>query len=106
MGKGARAMTVELGLIFTILSLIIGFLGFRLNKTNQQLNLQENIKKEATNDAEVKVTLAHISKGVDDIKIDVRSNKEQMNAFAKDLVRVEESAKQAHKRINEIAKSG
>lgn len=95
-------MTIELGLLLTILSAVIGVLGFLLNKKNQQLNQHQEIKKDATNEAEMKVTLAHISKGVDDIKVDMRATKDQMNIFAKDLVRVEESAKSAHKRLDKL----
>ena len=93
-------MTIETGLLLTVFSLVIGVLGYQLNKKNQQISLQKDIKKEATNEAEMKVTLAHISKGVDDIKVDMRATKEQMNGFSRDLVRVEESVKSAHKRLN------
>lgn len=95
-------MTVELGLLLAILSAVIGVLGFLLNKKNQQLAQHREIKNDATSEAEVKVTLAHISKGVEDIKVDIRSTKDQMNGFSRDLVRVEESVKSAHKRIDKM----
>lgn len=93
-------MTIETGLLFTVFSLVIGVLGYQLNKKNQQINVHKDIKKEATSEAKMEVTLAHISKGVDDIKVDMRATKDQMNSFSRDLVRVEESVKSAHKRID------
>lgn len=95
-------MTIELGMLLTILSAAIAVLGFLLNKKNQQLSQHREIKKDATIEAEMRVTLSHISKGVEDIKVDIRSTKDQVNTFGRDLVRVEELAKSAHKRIDKL----
>lgn len=54
--------------------------------------------------AETKAQLNYISKGVDDIRIDQRSQATKLEIFNEKLIRVEESTKQAHKRINEITK--
>lgn len=90
------SQTVALiGVICTVLGALIGFLTFSRNR-------DKDVKKDATSEAEMKVTLAHISKGVDDIKVDMRSTKDQMNTFAKDLVRVEEATKSAHKRLDTL----
>ena len=102
MQKGRCNMTIELGLLITILTAVIAVLGYLLNKRNQELNKHREIKKDATIEAEMRVTLSHISKGVEDIKVDIRSTKDQMNSFSRDLVRVEESVKSAHKRIDNM----
>lgn len=84
-----------ISIICTVLGAVIGVLTYNRNR-------DKDVKNNAKNEAEMKVTLAHISKGVDDIKVDMRATKEQMHSFARDLVRVEESVKSAHKRLNKL----
>lgn len=48
------------------------------------------------------VVIANVSSGVIDIRADIRSQRDTIQGLAERLVRVEESAKQAHKRIDRI----
>ena len=88
-------MSVDVGILVGVIGVLIAIFGYVLNRDRDK-------KTNATAEAEVKVTLAHISRGVDDIKLDVKTNKDQMNAFSRDLVRVDESAKSAHKRLDKM----
>lgn len=88
-------MAIDVGILVGVTGAFIAIFGYVLNRDRDK-------KNNATAEAEVKVTLAHISRGVDDIKLDVKTNKEQMNAFSRDLVRVDEVAKSAHKRIDKL----
>jgi len=88
-------MTVEIPILVGIIGLLFAIFGYVLNRDRDK-------KNNATSEAEMKVTLAHISRGVDDIKLDVKTNKDQMNAFSRDLVRIDEVAKSAHKRIDKL----
>lgn len=90
-------MTIEVGILISALGLIIAFLGYQLNKTKE-------IKSDGRESAELKAELGYIRRGVDDIKIDIRANEKQMVAFGERLTRVEESSKQAHKRIDKLEK--
>ncbi|MEB8733205.1 hypothetical protein P4G91_19410, partial [Bacillus cereus] len=54
--------------------------------------------------AEVKAELGYIRKGVDDIRIDLKASEKQMVALGERVTRVEESTKQAHKRLDTIEK--
>lgn len=62
----------------------------------------KEIKTDAKESAKVSTKLDHISRGVDDIRIDLRSNEKQINRVAERVTRIEESSKQAHLRINKI----
>lgn len=88
-------MTVEIGVMVAVLSLVIAYMGYVLNK-------QKDIKNESQQDAQVSTQLQYISKGVDDIRIDLKANEKQMAQISERVTRVEESSKQAHHRINKI----
>lgn len=53
-------MSVEIGVIFTLLGALLGYLGFKRNAN-------KDIKEDAKSSAHLSTTLAYISKGVDDI---------------------------------------
>ncbi|GER73446.1 hypothetical protein [Weizmannia acidilactici] len=88
-------MTVEIGVLIAAGGLLISFMMYRLNSTKE-------IKQDGQQNAELKTKLEYISKGVDDIRIDIKSNEKQMQALGERITRVEESAKQAHKRIDSL----
>jgi len=46
----------------------------------------------------------YVSKGVDDIKLDMRDQGRQINDVAERVTRIEEATKSAHKRIDELEK--
>lgn len=90
-------MSIEIGIVVAVLSLIIAFQSYSLNKTKL-------IKNDGQESAEVKAELGYIRKGVDDIRIDLKANEKQMVALGERVTRVEESTKQAHKRIDSLEK--
>ncbi|MEC1716585.1 hypothetical protein [Schinkia azotoformans] len=95
-------MTIEIGLLFTVISLIIAAFGYQLNKHKQQLEQQKEIKLDSQQDARIQAQLDYIGKGVDDIRIDLKASEKERIALGERVTRVEESTKQAHKRIDFI----
>lgn len=99
-------MSVELTTLISILSIIVatfgaivGYQTFQFKKMN---NTKKDTKADAENDAEMRSELKYIRTGVDDIKIDLKANEKQISAQGERLTRVEESTKQAHKRIDHL----
>ncbi|MCM3763430.1 hypothetical protein [Neobacillus niacini] len=92
-------MTVEVGVLISILSVIIAFLGYSLNKNKA-------IKSDGQESAELKAELGYIRRGVDDIRIDQKASEKQMQVFGERVTRVEESNKSLHKRIDVMEKKG
>jgi chromosome segregation ATPase len=90
-------MTIELGILISVLSVIIALLTYSLNRTKA-------IKSDGQESAELKAELGYIRRGVDDIKIDLRANEKQMQALGERVTRVEESAKSLHKRVDNMEK--
>lgn len=90
-------MTIEIGVLIAIVSAVIGYLSYALNRTKE-------IKSDGQQGAEMKAKLEYISKGVDDIRIDQKASERQMVSFGERITRVEESTKQAHKRLDNVEK--
>ncbi|MCE4052118.1 hypothetical protein [Bacillus sp. Au-Bac7] len=85
-------MSTELGIIIAIIGLTISFFTYQMNRTKV-------IKTDIQNNTEIKTRLDYIGKGVDDIRIDLRTNEKQMNQLSERITRLEESSKQSHKRL-------
>lgn len=90
-------MTVEVGVIVAVLSLVIAYQGYQLNKNKA-------VKSDTQENAELKAELGYIRRGVDNIQIDLKANEKQIIVLGERITRVEESSKQAHKRIDGILK--
>ncbi|MFJ8529626.1 hypothetical protein [Bacillus sp. NPDC094106] len=90
-------MSIEVGVLIAALSLAISYLGYSLNKT-------KTIRTDGQQSAEVKSELGYIRKGVDDIRIDLKASEKQMITLGERITRVEESTKQAHKRLDNLEK--
>lgn len=84
-----------LGGIGTVCAIIFGFLAFQRNKS------QDN-RSEAKQDGAVLTELGYIKSGVDDIKRKQDKQEQQHLEVITRLTIVEESAKQAHQRIDEL----
>ncbi|WP_066317011.1 hypothetical protein [Bacillus sp. FJAT-29814] len=88
-------MTVEVGVLISITSVIIAILAYSLNKSKV-------IKSDGRESAELKAELGYIRRGVDDIKIDLKASEKQMQHLGERVTRVEESNKSLHKRVDKI----
>lgn len=90
-------MPTEVALLISILSVAFAIFSGVINlKRNQS----HDDKLEATQLTSVIVKLENISTGVTEIKSEIKSVKEDTKKNSERLTRVEESAKQAHKRLD------
>lgn len=90
--------------ICTMSATAVGILGYKRLAT-------KDIEEDSSMQASLKMQLDYISKGIDDIKsemrdmkIDAKATDKALNELMERVTRVEESSKQAHKRIDEIEK--
>lgn len=97
-------MSIEIGILLSISSIAIAYLGYQLNKQKQQTDYQKNIKNDATREAVIETKLDSIGLGVENIRIDLRANERQIGELSGKIIRVEESTKQAHKRLDKISR--
>ena len=85
------------------LSILFGAIGTTLGIVGALVTLKKDSKADGAEDAHVKAQVDYIARGVDDIRIDQRAQAGKIEALNERLIRTEESAKQAHKRIDSIA---
>ncbi|MER2057314.1 MAG: hypothetical protein ABTA16_00740 [Niallia sp.] len=90
-------MQVVIPLICTVLGFIIAAMTFGRNR-------DKDIRQEAASSAVIGTKLDSISAGVESIRIDMKANEKSINDLSQRMVRVEESSKQAHKRLDDIKK--
>lgn len=90
------AQTITLvGLLCTVLGAVIGVLTFNRNR-------DKDVKEDATKNAVIETKLDNIGQSVDSIRIDLKANDQKWNSLSEMVIRVDESAKQAHKRIDKL----
>lgn len=65
-------------------------------------NGKKDTQDDSALDAEMRTRLVYISAGVDEIKVEQRAMRSDVSELATRVTRVEESAKQAHKRLDSI----
>jgi predicted RNase H-like nuclease (RuvC/YqgF family) len=92
-------MTVEVALVISGVSL-----AFALYQgiTNLKRNKAADDKKEATDMTTVVIKLETISNNVMEVKNDMKNIREDVKEDRERIIKIEESVKQAHKRLDSI----
>lgn len=91
-----------IGVVCTIVGAAVSYLGYRLNYNN---DLKKDSASDAANQSIIAIKLDYISKGVDDIRLEIKAQDKRINALSLKISKIEESIKSAHKRINELGGS-
>lgn len=92
-------MEVEIGVGCTIIGLVIGFFTFSRNR-------DKDVKSDATENAVIWTKLDNIGSSVESIRVDMKVSERKQEEITERVIRVEESAKQAHKRLDGIEERG
>lgn len=94
-------MTVEVALLLSIISVVCSvFFAFKNSKNADNKNLETRTAEYTR----LEVKIDSIISTMDDIKSDLKNQRNELNGLSLKLVSVEESVKQAHKRIDELVK--
>lgn len=88
-----------IGALGTAFGVIIGFLSFSRNR-------DKDVRSDAAESAEIKTKLNSISQGVDSIRIDFKASEKRVTDLTELVIRIDESTKQAHKRIDKLEPKG
>lgn len=86
---------ITITVIIAVLGLVVSYQAYQLNKDKES-------KSDVKQSTRIETQLEAIGKGVDDIRIDLKSNEKNISQLSERVTRVEESSKQAHLRINQI----
>ena len=94
-------MTIEIALLLSIISVSFGvWQAISAAKRDQSKDDREDASEMTT----IAVDLKYIRQGVNEIKDEMKNMKKDIRDDHDLLIKVEESVKSAHKRIDEIAK--
>lgn len=85
-----------------IISILAAASGIGLGWLGRARAIRKDAAQEAGVGAALQTNVEYIKRGVDDIKIDVRMQGQRVDGIAERVTRIEESAKQAHKRLDHI----
>lgn len=86
-----------IGSLGTLFGVVITYLTFVKGRDKE-------IEAKASEQTTVTMQLQHIGTGVDEIKKNMNDNEQKVNEMHNHLIRVDESAKSAHKRIDNIVR--
>ena len=92
-------MEINFSTIMSVLSFIVALY---VAITNSKRNNKQDTKSDASEMTTVIVKLENIGNGITEIKSEMKTIKTDMKEDHDRIIRVEESAKQAHKRIDEL----
>ncbi|WP_061293642.1 hypothetical protein [Clostridium botulinum] len=90
-------MSIEMSILYTILGAALSYLGYKRLK-------EKDNKEEGKNEGITALKLDYISKGVDDIRLDLKAADRKIEDVNTRLIKVEESTKSAHHRIDGLEK--
>lgn len=97
---------MELTIATAILGIVATLSGMVLGWSARAKEAKKEVKKEAEIDTALRTDMEYLKRGVDDIRLEQRSQGQRMDVVVERLTRVEESSKQAHKRIDRIEQKG
>lgn len=84
-----------ISMLGVIVAIYLGFKNSKRDDTQDSTKIEKELTK-------LSATMDNVRDGVDDIRIEFRSQQNQINNLSERVVRVEESDKSAHKRIDKI----
>jgi hypothetical protein len=64
------------------------------------------VRQDGAEDGELRASVNYIRQAVDEMRVEMRSQSQRYDLLAERLTRVEESAKQAHRRIDRLENEG
>lgn len=94
-GRDGMELTILISLLSGLVGIIIGIATFNRNR-------DKDVKQDAARQAVMETKLDAISSGVLTIQVDLKAHEKKWDDMDTRLVRVEESSKSAHKRIDSL----
>lgn len=90
---------MEVASIISIAGVVSGILLGWLGKAKAE---KKELQEEAANSATIQFDVDYIKRGVDEMRLEQKDQGRRFDALSERVTRVEESAKQAHHRLNRL----
>ena len=95
-------MNVDITVLVTLVGLVGTVSGIYFGFWKAKKDEQKTLKEDTVQNTVVATKLDNISKGVDDIRIDFKTQAREIQRMQLDQARLDESVKSAHHRIDEL----
>jgi hypothetical protein len=99
-------MNIQVGVLLTVIGLLCTITGVVIGIFTFSRNRDKDVKTDASRSAVIETKLDNINRGVESIRIDIKANELKVNELSERVIRVEESTKSAHKRLDIIEQKG
>ena len=93
---------MQIDLIAAVFGAIGTVIGFLITVLTYTRNRDKDVKSKAAEQATINTKLDTINGGVESLRVDFKVEQKERAALSERVTRVEESAKQAHRRIDEL----
>lgn len=93
---------MQIDLITAVFGAIGTVIGFLITVLTYTRNRDKDVKSKAAEQATINAKLDTINGGVESLRVDFKVEQKERAALSERVTRVEESAKQAHRRIDEL----
>lgn len=88
-------ITAVIALLAAVSGIVLGWIG-------GARAFKQEVAQEAGTDASLKTDMTYIKRGIDNIQVDLRLQGQRMDGLSERITRLEESSKQAHKRLDRM----
>lgn len=89
------ALTAIISALAAISGILLGWLG-------RNRSIKKETEVEAGKDAYLRADMDYIKRGVDEVRLEQRTQGQRFDVLSERVTRVEESTKQAHHRLNRL----
>lgn len=99
-------MNIEVGALCTIAGAVVGYLGY---KKKSEKDIEDDAAQKtlvATDIKYIKDIVIDIKNDFRDLRLELKDHDNKINTVIERLIKVEESTKSAHHRIDELIKKG
>ncbi|KAB2337664.1 hypothetical protein F7731_08710 [Cytobacillus depressus] len=97
-------MTVNIGILITVIGFVCTILGAVIGILTFARNRDKDVKSDASRNAVIETKLDNINQSVNTIVLDLKTSELRWATTDKEVVRIDESVKSAHKRIDALEK--
>lgn len=92
----------EITIVIALCSAVVGGLSFLIAYLTYTKNKKKDDEKTYERNGELLSDIKYIKKGIDELKGETKETKNELVELGQRVSKVEESSKQAHKRIDEL----
>ncbi|WP_201319127.1 hypothetical protein [Paenibacillus sp. EPM92] len=93
---------MDLTILTAAVSVIAAISGISLGWIGRARSIKRDTEQEAGKDAYLRADMDYIKRGVDEVRLEQRAQGQRFDLLSERVTRVEESAKQAHHRLNRL----